>query len=213
MLTLHKLPESFIVTSDKKIKVGDLYIVNLQHITGPYDGHFTLGIDCKKVIAQQDQIDFSALTEEEQKEIGWVDIDSFIKEQMGVPSYLPVSSMGPMMESQFTSLKNIFQKAQELLSDRRFTLEDIENAVEEGFDIHFEAHPLKTYEERREFRRNRVSKYIQSLSQLKSWEIEVEVEYQDMMGMWVSKPTILEHLDRPSRPKFTNGKIKILKIK
>jgi hypothetical protein len=51
------------------------------------------------------------------------------------------------------------------------------------------------------------------LFQPKSWEIEVEMEYRDMMGMWISRPTILEHLDRPSRPKFTNGKLKILKIK
>jgi hypothetical protein len=38
------------------------------------------------------------------------------------------------------------------------------------------------------------------------------MEYQDMHGMWFSKPTILSELDRPQRPKLTNGKIKILKL-
>lgn len=114
MTTLHKLPEGFIVTSDEQAKEGELGYIPFQGGDIKTVGKY-FADDWKKVIAQQDQIDFSALTEEEQKEIGWFDIDSFIKEQMDVPSYLPVSSMGPMMESQFTSLKNIFQKAQELL--------------------------------------------------------------------------------------------------
>jgi hypothetical protein len=119
-LTLHKLPEGFIVTSDEKPEIGELYIDDTNLVRRSVMGSGTYWDNrnsYRKIIAQQDQIDFSALTEKEQKKIGWFDIDSFIKEQMGVPSYLPVNSMGPMMESQFTSLKNIFQKAQELLYD------------------------------------------------------------------------------------------------
>lgn len=191
-LTLHKLPEGFIVTSDEKPEIGELYIDDTNLIRRSVMGSGTYWANrnsYQKVIAQQDQIDFSDLTEEEQKEIGWFNIDSFIKEQMGVPSYLPVSSMGPMMESQFTSLKNIFQKAQELLYDT------------ELFDTEIQVVGDDKTMSIRDF-----------LIKPKSWTIEVEMEYQDMMGMWVSKPTILEHLDRPSRPKFTNGKLKVTKI-
>lgn len=191
MLTLHKLPESFIVTSDKKIKVGDLYIVNLQHITGPYDGHFTLGIDCKKVIAQQDQIDFSALTEEEQKEIGWFDwisnweiINNRLQNVGGVNPY---------------AYQKGFQKAQELLSDRRFTLEEVGELFQQVVRIIPE-------QELRKWTKESFVKHL-AAPQNRSWTIEVETEeyVQEETG------TELKWVGR--RPKFTNGKIKILKIK
>jgi hypothetical protein len=197
-LTLHKLPEGFIVTSNEQAKEGELGYI-------PFQGGDIKTVrkyfadDWKKVIAQQDQIDFSALTEEEQKQIGWFDIDSFIKEQMGVPSYLPVSSMGPMMESQFTSLKNIFQKAQELLSDRRFTLEEVGELFQQIVRIIPE-------QELRKWTKESFVKHFAAL-QNRSWTIEVETEeyVQEETG------TELKWVGR--RPKFTNGKIKILKIK
>lgn len=40
--------------SDEKINVGDWYIVNSNFLSH-YDGHFSLGIDCKKVIATNNQ--------------------------------------------------------------------------------------------------------------------------------------------------------------
>jgi hypothetical protein len=55
---------------------------------------------------------------------------------------------------------------------------------------------------------NDVEKIIQSLKQpIPTWFV-AEMEYQDMMGVWVSTPTILEHCDRPQRLKTTtkNGK-------
>ena len=39
-------------------------------------------------------------------------------------------------------------------------------------------------------------------------ELYVEVEYQDMMDMWVSPPTILEYCNSPMRAKITDNKIK-----
>ena len=84
-LTLHKLSERFLITSNEKnkIEVNDpfLHITNAdysfhicidrpakQSVIGDNGIDYFLG-NCKKVIAQQDQIDFSALSEEEQKEI------------------------------------------------------------------------------------------------------------------------------------------------
>ncbi len=89
-LTLHKLSERFLITSSNnsitsneknKIEVNDpfLHITNAdysfhicidrpakQSVIGDNGIDYFLG-NCKKVIAQQDQIDFSALSEKEQE--------------------------------------------------------------------------------------------------------------------------------------------------
>ena len=67
--TLHKLPSGFIITSDEQIKEGDYMffdgiILKLEKNESPKNR--------LKVIAQQDQIDFSSLLEEEQKKIGLI---------------------------------------------------------------------------------------------------------------------------------------------
>jgi hypothetical protein len=41
------------ITSDEEIKEGDWYLINGQSYS-KYDGHFTLGIDCKKIILTTD---------------------------------------------------------------------------------------------------------------------------------------------------------------
>jgi hypothetical protein len=145
---LHKLPEGFIITSDETpIKKGELYynIVNYQifKLDGVVFNH------CKKVIAQQHQIDFSALSGEEQKEIGWFDVEKLSLQDNEFWRY------GGDYDVFETGFKAGFQKAQELLSDRRFTLEDIEQAMIEGLSIE------KFWE-----------KCVQSLSQPKSWKVE-----------------------------------------
>lgn len=95
--TLHKLPEGFIVTSNEEIKEGDIGFDGLYifKCLKPFIANETTSgknIPCfyielgkspvfhetsyiKKVIAQQDQIDFSSLLEEEQKEIRWFDVE------------------------------------------------------------------------------------------------------------------------------------------
>ncbi len=188
--TLHKLPEGFIVTSDEEIKTGD---IKWHHVTGLrkalVDGNYTNQF---KVIAQQDQIDFSSLSEEEQKEIGWFDIEKLtykhcrkVKSNVGYNDYIEG-----------------FQKAQELLSDRRFTLEDMKKATEIALNSsyvttqHFSGHSTVKHN----FTSNEI---IQSLSQPKSWKVELEMEY-DLESIDSSKKVM--------RPKLTNGKIKILKL-
>jgi hypothetical protein len=66
----------------------------------------------RKVIAQQDQIDFSALTEEEQKEIGWFDVESILDEE-----YHNVDLCYLDFKIYEQGYRNAFQKAQELLYD------------------------------------------------------------------------------------------------
>ncbi len=198
---LHKLPEGFIVTSDEDIeeydRVFDVVDGNLDYATNRTNYHKHI---YSKVIAQQNQIDFSGLSEEEQKEIRWIDVEKLAKEM------LPNDSD---WQRRFDIIKG-FQKAQELLSDRMFTLEDMRNAFQEGINKAndnfnpYHGIDLDKCEESK-------VQYIQSISQ-KAWKVELEMEYQDMHGMWFSKPTILSELDRPQRPKLTNGKIKILKI-
>jgi hypothetical protein len=224
MLTLHKLPEGFIVTSDETPNNFDWVIDN--DCKNSWQLQIQPQTDLskyKKVIAQQDQIDFSGLKEEEQKQIGWFDVDLTklcyydkrnpdfqIKEEYGYDEE-EVKATGNFAKNNCacdncfygrSKLTEQLIKIQELLtSDKRFTLEDIRKAFHAG-----------QLDKGNNWYGGDVNLFIQSLSQPKSWEIEVEVEYRDMMGMWISRPTILEHLDRPSRPKLTNGKIKILKV-
>jgi hypothetical protein len=83
---LHKLPEGFIVTSDEKIKGnctglefdliwGNPKIFEWNHETEPSPES-----NCKKVIAQQDQIDFSGLAEKIWTKITWSNIDKLAVE-------------------------------------------------------------------------------------------------------------------------------------
>jgi hypothetical protein len=46
--------QNIYITSDEKIKEGDWYLINDKSYS-KYDGHFTLGIDCKKIILTTDQ--------------------------------------------------------------------------------------------------------------------------------------------------------------
>jgi len=224
-LTLHKLPEGFIVTSDEKIKIGNKVYPKTQNI---HSGNtistcLSFGQNCwsehiiteltdekgyhpshlRKVLTQQDQIDFSALKEEEQKEIGWFDVEKIQKEK-----FLEFRAM--ITE---TSEKNLFEigiregflKAQELLSDRRFTSDDMRKMMETAivYGRQFEWDILNG-NKRKEEHNQLFDKVIQSLSQ-QSWKIEVEMEI-NLDGK--------NGLDRAKLiPKFTNGKIKILKIK
>lgn len=170
-LTLHKLSERFLITSSNnlitsneknKIEVNDPFL----HITNAdYSFHICIdrpakqsvignnGIDyflgnCKKVIAQQDQIDFSGLKEEEQKEIDWFDVQKLA--QYYAKSRVDVSTA-------WGSYVDGFRKAQELLSDRKFTLEDMKKCFFNGGYMKDE---------------NEWNHYIQSISKPKSWKID-----------------------------------------
>jgi hypothetical protein len=155
-----------------------------------------------KVIAQQDQIDFSFLSKEEQKEIGWFDVEKlaieFNKQQF-------VSQFNHLKD-QFavgiiTGWKQSFQKAQELLFDRRFTLDDVLKIADKYHNIMCLYGNVKGIE------------YLQSLSQLKSWKVEIETfcGTEDCELFGCHKYEGCKHTEL-QQPKLTNGKIKILKL-
>ncbi len=195
---LHKLPEGFIITSDEEIQEED-YLLSASNRIGKLTKNIGEDIflynvgDCepkghhstsKKVIAQQEQIDFSFLSEEEQKEIGWFDIGalktiSLLRDK----NYDLKDNYNVSAASGYISgFENGFKKAQELLSDRMFTLEDILNKLE----------LYQNYCQENYYKSNIIPDprewyniNYQSLSQPKSWNIECVEE---------------------------NGKVKILKL-
>ena len=191
---LHKLQEGFIVTSDEEIKHKETWYnpmtadigINWHEKGIPKEWSKTL-----KVIAQQDQIDFSFLSKEEQKEIGWFDIEKLAKEM------LPDDSD---WQRRFDIIKG-FQKAQELLSDRRFTLDDVLKIADKYHNIMCLYGNVKGIE------------YLQSLSQPKSWKVEIETfcGTEDCNFFGCHKYEGCKHTEL-QQPKLTKGKIKILKL-
>jgi hypothetical protein len=115
---LIKTPEQFIIVSDEEIKEGD----NAIHIGNP-SFTFTESMrnllckDCQKVIAQQDQIDFNGFEDI----VGYFDVEklseNYIKD--GTKHYMEKTNV------QLAFIKG-FNKANELSSNKQFTLEDME---------------------------------------------------------------------------------------
>ena len=195
---LHKLPEGFIVTSDEEIKQGDLKytpfddIIKIHKQEGQYyDTHES------KIIAQQHQITFSDdITEEKLREIGCVDVQKLNENANGYAVF------GKPIGEKYLAFKEGynqgFQKAQELLSDRVFTKEDMQQALVDMGLLTVKNPVGSAY---------KIDEIIQSLSKPKCWEVEIEMEAylsddEDENGNLIGK----------KRPKLTDGKITILKI-
>jgi hypothetical protein len=212
--TLHKLPEGFIVTSDEEIKTGDFQlrldtgkISKFEDINNSKDGFIR-----KKVIAQQHQIDFSVLSEKEQKEIGYFNIEKLAEFTGKNYQHLDGDVINDHPEY-YSGFFDGFQKTQELLSDRRFTLEEVEKAIKFG-QLSEKESCNKLFEKRGLVKTEITNQFIQSLSK-KSWKIEIEMEYKDGFGYWYDYTDLIrESLKEPFglRPKVTNGKIKTLKL-
>jgi hypothetical protein len=157
---LHKLPEAFIITSDKKPKEGEDFLDEELRIGGRgYKTTDSMFKHCQKIIAQKDQIDFSALKEEEQKEIGWFDVEK-LAESKRKTKYIDGSISNWTKNDWQSCYKEgfieAFQKAQELLSDRRFSLEDMKLCYMQGWN------------RGRANESTEMNSYIQSISK-KSW--------------------------------------------
>jgi len=156
---LHKMPEGFIITSNEEIKEGDtIYDLDIKRIvvadklkvlTAKHEACWYY----KKIIAQQNQIDFSSLSEEEQKEIG---LNQYDFAQM---FYEILKKTYPYFDEWIEAKE--YKKAQELLSDRRFTLEDVQLAFAKGAEYITKPYPQNVQFE---------NEYKQSLSQ-KSWKV------------------------------------------
>ncbi|MFN5251352.1 MAG: hypothetical protein ACK5DE_09900 [Bacteroidota bacterium] len=194
--TLHKLPEGFIVTSDQKDTIGYLPVVltrfnELEETADGDDVYDHIQNGSKIVIAQQDQIDFSSLSPEMQKEIGWFDWKKYCDLDNG--------KYGTNSHSYYLG----FQKALELLSDRTFSSEDMRIEMERiALEIATEDGELTSGSPALIF--SYINKRMQYLSQ-SSWKVELEMErtrYPKGDDGWEDVYT----------PKFTDGKIKIIKL-
>ncbi len=137
---LIKAKEQFLIVSDEEIKIGDFVWdgrYNPQEPDYPFynveetDDIPAKNFTDKKIIAQQNQIDFSSLSKEEQKKIGWFNIHSLANNYRSQGSIIQHESpYTNVFESGiYQGYKIGFQKAQELLSDRMFTVEDMEKAI------------------------------------------------------------------------------------
>lgn len=196
--TLHKLPEGFIITSDKKTNIGDTCtsdknIIDIGKIHNQWSmfkpttqEHLDMLKSCMKVIAQQDQIDFSDLKEKEQKEIGWFDIEK-LAHNNAVELWMPEDH--DYYTGHVLGYKQGSQKAQKLLSEKKFTLEDFYKFL----DLHTDSAPI-------EYLKREATKF---LSQPKSWKVELEID-----------SVHTDHVEGGFEyfPKLTNGKVKILKL-
>jgi hypothetical protein len=202
--TLHKLPEGFIITSDELIKDRDFTLSPTDNKVFQMHKVF-VSVDIenyKKVIAQQDHIYFSALSEEEQKRIGWFDVISLGEDATNL-RILEHKTTSQVARQYYDGYLDGFQKAQELLSER-FTLEDVQIAITQAF-----LSGMERIEEITDVQNH----IIQSLSQ-KSWKIELEMENYCGSPYTTEKcPKCIDTCDRAYfRPKLTNGKITITKI-
>ena len=196
--TLHKISEIFIITSDEKTQNNELYYVwgGIGKAIGIYtkkESDETNNDWCKKVIAQQNQIGFSDnIPEEKLREIGWFDwVKIAILSKVDQMKKIGQKCHSP---SWYKGFKFGFQKAQELLSDRRFTEEDMLEIA--GYMTAANKH--LSIEVLKEVALN----HIQSISQ-KSWDVELEME---------DKIALDGHTIIGKEPKLTNGKVTITKI-
>lgn len=217
--TLHKIPEGFVITSDETPKGSDLIMwtgntvehfpkqgtpqINYGCIVESVNYSGTIHKDWRKVIVQQNQIDFSSLSEEEQKKIEWF---SLIPTKYCIPNKHYISEDDKKCYD--VGYVDGFLKALELLSDRVFTLEHIRKAIKYGSDFAFSCTHSSDYMTKEELKNAEQSEeqFIQSLSQSKSWKIEIEME------QYVQEETGTELKWVGLRPKFIDGKIKITKI-
>jgi len=203
--TLHKLPEGFIVTSDEE--VGWSYNKPTLNDNGKVG--LPENRNSKKLIAQQDQIDFSSLSPEIQKEIRWFDwlrIAILSEDE-------EIEKIGQEYHSRswYKGVEFGFQKALELLSDRRFTKDELINMFILG-GKHKMQNPEKFMD--------KCNEIIESLSH-KSWKVELEME--TVKGEYIGRrkigvtpsgePTYInEGYEEIEVPKLTDGKIKITRL-
>jgi hypothetical protein len=224
MYTLHKIPEGFLVTSNEGLKIGDTCTSDKNIIDAGYihsewtifkistQKHLDILKSCLKVIAEQDQIDFSSLSGEEQKEIGYFDVEKLAEEEVENHNNIFFDSKYNMENYGIDKFTTGFQKAVELLSDKRFTLGDMYDLLD---------YIVRNPETKGKFKGDIINDFI--LSQPKSWSVELEMEPVKMICEEVNcvipcacyhqgKPTLCLGGSTQWEPKLINDKIKITKI-
>jgi hypothetical protein len=192
------MPEGFIVTSNERPQLNECYYSRLSETIGYTAPNGVHNINLDKVIAQQDQIDFSSLSEEQQKEIG---LNQYDFAQM---FYEILKKTYPYFDEWIEAKE--YKKAQSLLSDRRFSLDEVRQSFWKCCEIRELGYSVTMGDLEVELSK--------SLSQ-KSWKVELEMTYNVFTSAGASDLELSVHGLQDvifSSPKLTNGKIKILKL-
>lgn len=207
---LIKLQSKFILVSDEEITkhTKPCYCYNSIKNTWNDDVVLYQGVmpmyhyrGFKKIIAgiqEMPTINFSHLSEEDCKRIGWVDVD-------GLAEHSSEMQEGTYTVQHKTTYKHGFedgfQKCQSL-NENTFSLEDMDKCFRAGQKW---ADKIKYYEEAPMF----FSIFIQSLQQ-KIWDVEVEMEEYGFLEEWSEEGGAFQ--TSKQRPKITNNSIKVTKI-
>lgn len=129
--TLHKLEKGFVITSDEKPQTNDLVYDSYDLLIYKLESFTSTNIHQKKLIAQQEQITFSDdVSKEKLIEIGYFDVEKL--------AWKAVKEGNAKNRNEelwaFTGWIDGFETAQELLSDKQFTVAELINNFKPAFD-------------------------------------------------------------------------------
>ncbi len=188
-LQLIMLPNP-IVVSDEKVTGVTAYNSESKQIEVfcSHPKYDEWGLKIIAGIQQLPSIDFSALSEEDCKKIGWVDVEKLARSYAKIHPTKDIDEEERYFNSNckyYDAFKEGFKAAQSL-NEKKFSEEDL----------------IKAYLSNSPTDEKGVKSFIQSLSQPKVFDVEVEMKLL---------PQAYGHGEY-SQPKITNNSIKILKI-
>lgn len=183
--------DHYVIVDDSEIKVGD-WIVNINgywkgkiaqstgevmdcwkkitHSTQPFNCNcsnkgYRLDTNCAERNHCFDKIQYLSL--QEVKEIlGEVNVEKKVKNEMGIPDYLPTNSMSPSMQGSLEFGIKCYTQALEDNKDKKYTEEDLKKAIEFGYQLRCNNRPINSGH-------NWVKDFIaQSLQPKTEWEVE-----------------------------------------
>jgi hypothetical protein len=114
--TLYKIKQEFIVTSDEDLKIGDECVNPITNEFFKVTG-LNQNINDKKLIAQENQIDFTSLSYENQFKIGWFNVQQLSNIDVHIET-----DYDKFFKEGYTKG---FEKSQELLSNKKFTTDEV----------------------------------------------------------------------------------------
>jgi hypothetical protein len=162
--TLYKLKEGYVLCSDERLTLQELcYGVDVNNdwtYTVHQAGSHDLAHNHPKVLTQSP--DFSLLSEEYAKRIGWFDYSAFSNSVTNQVEDVHIKAL------LVAAMRVTYLKALEL-TDRRFTEEDMREAIAEAWNSCEDNEDEETFTQA-------LNRIVQSLSQHKSWEVEYKEE-------------------------------------
>ena len=209
-----------IVVSDDEIKEGDLYLNGngVFKCSNKESGTCELAVNSlakynKKIIAgipELPSIDFSALSDEDCKRIGWVDVEKLAHkaaQQRFRLTHIPLDNIHEYGGEILTFIETWMMgfKTAQSLNDKKFTEKQMIDAVLQGMQK-----GMAIMNDIPETDNDWINNYVKRLAQPKVFDIEVEMEEKTN---WIETnngmtSTPVNYLI----PKITNNSIKITKI-